>query len=55
MRKYGHASVEESHAAVRRVWVGRSDMQIYERMIQSEDFTEGSAAFAEKRDLRLKG
>ena len=50
MRKYGHASVEESHAAV-----GRSHMPLYERMIQSEDFTEGSAAFAEKRDLRLKG
>lgn len=55
MRKYGHRSVEESHAAVRRAWVGRSDMPLYERMIQSEDFTEGSVAFSEKRDPKFKG
>lgn len=55
MRKYGHRSVEESHAAVRRAWVGHSDMPLYERMIQSEDFTEGSVAFSEKRDPTFKG
>lgn len=55
MRKYGHASVEESHAATRRAWVGRSDMPHYERMIQSDDFREGSVAFAEKRDPAFKG
>lgn len=55
MRKYGHRSVEESHAAVRRAWIGRSDMPFYERMIQSDDFTEGSVAFSEKRDPKFKG
>lgn len=55
MRKYGHASVEESHAAVRRAWVGRSDMPHYERMMRSDDFKEGSVAFAEKRDPAFKG
>lgn len=55
MRKYGHRSVEESHAAVRRAWVGKSDMPIYEQMIRSDDFTEGSVAFAEKRDPKFKG
>jgi crotonobetainyl-CoA hydratase len=55
MRKYGHASVEASHAAVRRAWVGKSDMAHYERMIRSDDFTEGSVAFAEKRAPEFKG
>ncbi len=55
MRKYAHASIETSHAAVRRAWVGKSDMPQYERMIQSDDFTEGSIAFAEKRDPAFKG
>ena len=34
MRKYAHASIEESHAATRRAWIGRSDMPNYERMIK---------------------
>ena len=55
MRKYGHASVEESHAATRRAWVGRSDMPHYERMIRSDDFREGSVAFTEKRSPAFKG
>lgn len=54
MRHYGHASVEASHAAVRRAWVGKSDMPNYERMLRSDDFREGSVAFAEKRDPAFK-
>ena len=55
MRKYAHASVEESHAATRRAWIGRSDMPHYERMIRSDDFREGSVAFAEKRTPDFRG
>lgn len=55
LRRYGHASVEQSHAATRRAWVGQSDLPNYERMIQSDDFREGSVAFAEKRDPAFKG
>ncbi|MEM7193647.1 MAG: enoyl-CoA hydratase-related protein [Pseudomonadota bacterium] len=55
MRHYGHRSVEDSHLAVRRAWVGKSEMPNYHRMIQSDDFTEGSVAFTEKRDPEFKG
>lgn len=55
MRKYAYGSPEAAHAAVRRAWVGKSDMPLYEQMIQSDDFTEGSVAFAEKRDPNFKG
>lgn len=54
MRKYAHASVEQAHAATRSAWVGRSDMPHYERMIRSDDFREGSVAFAEKRPPDFK-
>ncbi len=55
MRKYSHCSVEEGHAAVRRAWVGKSDLPTYEKMLQSDDFTEGATAFVEKRDPKFIG
>lgn len=55
MRKYAHASIEDSHAAVRRAWAGRSDLPMYHRMLKSDDFTEGSLAFTEKRPPEFKG
>ena len=55
MRFNATASPEQAHRATRKAWIGQSGLARYERMLQSEDFKEGAAAFAEKRDADFKG
>ena len=55
MRHAGHRSPEEAHRVTRAAWIGRSGLANYEAMMTSDDFEEGSRAFAEKRDPNLKG
>lgn len=55
MRKAAHGSPEEAHAIARSAWIGKSGLKHYEAMLASDDFKEGSAAFAEKRGPRFKG
>ena len=46
---------ERAHEATRQAWVGKSGLVNYERMLRSDDFNEGAAAFAEKRNARFTG
>ena len=55
MRFNAVSSPEQAHKTTRRAWIGQSGLVNYEKMLQSEDFNEGAAAFAEKRDARFKG
>ena len=55
MRQAGHRSPEEAHRVTRAAWTGKSGLAHYEDMMASDDFKEGSRAFAEKRDPDLKG
>lgn len=55
MRFNACTSPEAAHKATRQAWTGRSGLVNYERMLQSDDFNEGAAAFAEKRDARFTG
>lgn len=45
----------DERAAFQRLKPGRSGLEIYERMLASEDFEEGPRAFAEKRKPLWKG
>lgn len=55
MRETSHLSVEAAHETSHRAWVRKSGLQHYERMLQSDDFIEGSVAFSEKRKSVFKG
>jgi crotonobetainyl-CoA hydratase len=55
MRFNANSSPEQAHEVTRKAWIGRSGLVNYQRMLQSDDFNEGAAAFAEKRDARFKG
>ncbi len=55
MRFTAHLSPEQAHEITRKAWAGGSGLRHYERMLRSDDFNEGAAAFAEKRPSRFKG
>jgi crotonobetainyl-CoA hydratase len=55
MRFNAVLSPEQAHKATRKAWIGQSGLTHYERMLTSEDFTEGAAAFVEKRGANFKG
>ena len=55
MRQYRRASVKDGHAAIHQARVGKSDMPIYEAMINPRNFPGGSKTFAEKCDQEFKG
>ncbi len=48
-------SVRDSFATTHRGWKGVSGLHLYERMLRSEDYSEGPRAFAEKRKPVWKG
>jgi len=48
-------SVEESFSRTRQAWKGDSGLPLLEKMLRSDDYLEGSRAFAEKRSPVYKG
>lgn len=48
-------SDEESFSLTRKAWKGDSGLPIYEKMLRSDDYLEGSRAFSEKRKPVYKG
>ena len=55
MNTISQLSVPEAFDMVKAGWRGQSGMEIFEKMLRSEDYSEGPRAFAEKRKPVWKG
>jgi crotonobetainyl-CoA hydratase len=55
MTRIAPLSIRDAFALTRQGWVGGSGMPIFERMMKSDDYSEGPRAFAEKRKPVWKG
>ena len=55
LRFNAHKSVEQAHQSSHQAWRGEGNLENYKKMLNSDDFNEGAAAFAEKRPTKFTG